>query len=132
METNIKEIFIKTTEWPEAQLSSNIWAEVTKRINRVARIKSWSFFAFGLCSFAGLIISVESLISGLARLGFFEYFSLLFSDSNLIISYWKEYTMTLADSVPFASLGASMFLLFALSVSVKKTYYSFKNKLLTI
>jgi hypothetical protein len=55
---------------------------------------------------------------------------LAFSDSGVIATYWKEYTLSLADSLPFASLALSFFLLFILFISIRKVSYQFKNKLL--
>ena len=130
METDIKEIFIKTANTSRDQLSLDIWTEISRKIDRKAKFKSIGFASFGLFSFVGLIVSIVSLVSEFEKLGFFEYVSLLFSDGSFLATYWKEYTLTLADSIPFASLGVTLFLVFALFFSTKKTFYYLKNRLL--
>ena len=54
--------------------------------------------------------------------------SLVFSDSGVIATYWKEYTLALADSLPATSLMIALFLLFILFISIRRISFSMRGR----
>jgi hypothetical protein len=132
VEQNLQKLFKNATYRPESQLSGDIWGVIKSRSTRITKIKKFSYLILSLLSLSGSIFSIKILIEQFTKLGFFRYLSLAFSDSGVIATYWKEYILSLADSLPVASLILSFFLLFILFISIRKVSYQFKNKLLTV
>jgi hypothetical protein len=66
-----------------------------------------------------LVPTFKILLADLTRSGFYEYFSLLFSDTGSIISYWKEFTFSIAESLPIISIISVLSLLFVCFLSLK-------------
>ena len=93
-------------------------------------MQSLSYSLIGVLSLGGFVFMSFYLKEQFALSGFFEYVSLAFSDSGAVALYWKEYLLSLADSVPIASLGASAFLLLSMLISVKKIVHQYKSQLL--
>lgn len=131
METNLQKSLKQISYRPDCRLSEDIWNEVLRKSNKVAKWKTFIYLCVGALSLSGSIFSVKSLVEQFSRLGFFDYFSLIFSDGGIVATYWKDYTLTLVDSFPIATLGVSLFLLFAMFVSVRKASHFIKGRMLT-
>jgi len=104
---------------PDANLAENVWRTIVLRNKRMAQFKLWSFAATGIVSLAGLVPAFKILSNDLAQSGFYEYFSLIFSDSRLIISYWKELVFSLAESLPTVSIIFTLSLIFVFFLSFR-------------
>lgn len=130
MEQNLQKLFKSATYQPEGRLSSDIWLSLEAKSNKINQYKKIGYLSLGILSLSGSVFSINSLIVGLKQLGFFNYLSLIFSDGGLIATYWKEYTLSLVDSMPIASLIISLFFLFILFISIERTFSQFKNKIL--
>ncbi len=130
MEQNIRKLFKQASYKPDSRLSDNIWNLIETRNIRIAKIKKFSYMSLSILSLSGSVLSIKSLIEQSIKLGFFDYLSLAFSDSGVIAAYWKEYTLSLADSLPITSLALSIFLLLVLVISIRNVSYQFKNRLL--
>lgn len=78
------------------------------------------------------IPTIMNLKIGLVESGFTQYFSLLFSDFNVVSAYWQSFLLTLLESLPIINLAiflavVLMFLEF-LKLSVGKNKVIFANK----
>ena len=62
-------------------------------------------------SFVGLIFVWRSESSLIIHSETVKLLSLLFSDFSVILSYWKEYLLSLAESLPVVSVLAVVFFL---------------------
>ncbi len=94
---------IKYVELPsgfEAQVLSHIEAFQLRR----TRIRTWSFGGASLCALALTILIGNSLYSALARSGFYEYVSLVFSADGTLFSYWKELGISILESTPILGM----------------------------
>ncbi|MFA6514921.1 MAG: hypothetical protein WCT42_01495 [Candidatus Paceibacterota bacterium] len=129
MEQNLQKLFKQAAYHPESRLSGDVWTAIEVKKAQITKRKKFGYLSLSVLSLSGSVFSIKSLIGELIRLGFFDYFSLAFSDSGVIATYWKEYTLSLADSLPVASLALSFFLLFVLFISIRRASYQFKNKL---
>ena len=132
MEQDLQKLFKQAKYQPAGRLSGDIWASIELKNAQIAKWKKYSYMSLSVLSLFGSAFSIKSLIIQSTQLGFFEYLSLTFSDSGIIAKYWKEYTLSLADSLPVASLAITLFLLFVLFVSIKRVSIQFKTKLLTV
>jgi len=83
-----------------------------KKVKKIKRkMYFWSvIFALSLGAFAPTIIFIKN---SLAHTGFVQYVSLLFSDTAIILSYWKSFGLSLLGSLPLTGL-----ILFSLILTV--------------
>ena len=77
-----------------------------------------------LTSFAGIISASLYLWRALHSSGAYQYFSLMVSDGATTAAYWKEFSMTLAESFPFV---ASAILLSVLAIFIWSGMRALKN-----
>ena len=129
MEQNLQKLFKNASYHPESRLSGDILSTILTKSTQITKWKRFGYLSLSILSLSGSVLSIKVLIEQAGRLGFFRYLSLAFSDSGVIALYWKEYVLSLADSLPIASLGVSLFLLFVLFVSIQRASHQFKNKL---
>lgn len=119
MEQKLVEAFHKIKYEPDASLAENVWRTIILRNKRTAQLKLWAFAATGIASLIGLVPAFKILSNDLSQSGFYEYFSLIFSDSGSIISYWKEFILSLAESLPIASIIFTLSLIFVFFLSLR-------------
>jgi len=138
MEKNLVEIFKKAKYKPEPKLALAIFSTIEKQSERMAQIKLWSLAFIGFFSLTGLIPAFQMLLSDLSHSGLYEYFSLIFSDGGSMVSYWKELSFSVAESIPTMSIIFTLSLLFVCFLSIKyfmkqiSENQSFSSKLLSI
>lgn len=130
MKDNLSKLMKQAYNQPETGLSADIWRAIEVRQTKNLKIKSLSYGVIGILSLGGFVLMTVSVVKQFAYSGFFDYASLVFSDSGLIATYWREYLLSLADSLPVASLGVAFFLLFSMLVSIKKGIKQYKSQLL--
>ncbi len=75
-------------------------------------------------SFLGLIPAVRGAYSGFANSGISPLFSLLFSDTSIVLSYWKNFTFSLLEVLPINGILIAVALLVVCSASIR---FLFKN-----
>lgn len=61
-------------------------------------------------SFAGLIPAVKAAYSGFATSGFTQLFSLIFSDTTIVMSYWQNFALSLLETLPINGIMLSFVL----------------------
>lgn len=132
MDENLSKMFKQAYIHTESRLSDDVWRVIQAKQAKDSKIQSLIYSFMGILSFGSFIFIILSLKNQLSSSGFFHYASLVFSDGSLLTLYWREYLLSLADSLPIASLGASVFLLFSILISIKKVIGQYKSQLLTI
>ncbi len=131
VEQNLQKSFKNAKYEPDGRLSGDILCVIESKNFQIIKLKKFGYLGLSILSLSGSIFSIKILIEQSTRLGFFRYLSLAFSDGGIIAQYWKEYLLSLTDSLPVVSIVLSFFLLFILFISIRKMSYQFKNKLLT-
>lgn len=121
MDNDLKEAFKKVKYHPECRLSDDIWHSIENYQNKKRQIKFWIYSGIGIISLVGFIPSLLSLLEQFSNSGFYNYFSLIFSNNSSISLYWKELLLSIAGSLPVLSLMVSIFLLLILFLSIKQT-----------
>jgi hypothetical protein len=119
MQDKLTKIFKQAKYEVDDTLASNVWLAVVAHDKHVAKIKFWAFTSLGLASLAGLIPAFKILSTDLGQSGFYEYFSLIFSDGGSIVSFWKELVFSIAESLPVMSIVLSLCLMFVFFLSIK-------------
>lgn len=129
MEQDLHKLFKKAVYHPECRLSDDVCRAILAKRSKINRRNTFGYVLLGVLSLSGSVFSIKDLITESSRLGFYKYLSLIFSDSSVIATYWKEYILTLIDSLPVMSLVFSFALLFALFISLRKITSGLKNGL---
>ena len=118
MNSDLIKVFQKAQYRPERRLSDGILLSIENREKRNSRIKLWVYSSISVLSFVGIFPAIKLLLSDFTRSGFYEYFSLMFSDSRTL-SYWKEIILSITESIPMASLILSLALVFIFILSLR-------------
>ncbi len=129
MEQDLQKLFKKAIYQPESRLSGDIWHMVLEKRGKEFKLRAYGYTFLGIFSLLLGGLSINNLITRSIETGFYDYLSLALSDVSLVFSYWQDYSATLVNSLPFASLGTSLFLLFTFFVSIRRVTYQFKNNL---
>lgn len=83
---------------------------ILDRIRHIERRNSWmQFVASSVVSIGSFVLSVNvisSIMHEASTSGFSSYLSLITSDSAVLIATWKEFMITLAESLPTVSIIA--------------------------
>jgi hypothetical protein len=82
-------------------------------------------------SFISLFPTLKQLGASFSRSGFYEYFSLAFSDGGgVALSYWKEISLSLVESLPTLSIILFLTIVFILIISLRFMARNFRSSLL--
>ncbi len=119
MQKKLKEIFLKASLIAKDNLADDSWQAIIKYEKQSIRIKLWAFSLISLTSFIVLIPVLKTMLSNFSQSGFYEYLSLVFSSGGLIISYWRDFLSSLAESLPVMSIALSLTLIVILFMSLK-------------
>lgn len=83
--------------------------KIMKRIRREERIllikRVVAFSVTLVASFVAFFPVINMLVSDFTDSGFFNFFSLAFSDFSLILAYWQSFAMILLQTLPALSLA---------------------------
>lgn len=116
--------------WKEVEVPENLSEKIINRIGlvekRFARTRLVFFGALALASVIAFIPALKYLINDFSNSGFYQYLSLIFSDSEVILASWREFSLSLAESLPFLSIAALFSVIFALLWSLKLTFKNIK------
>ncbi len=104
---------------PHSGLAEQTWGYLVARQERVRKIKLWVISIASIISLSGLIQMLKILSEDITRSGLYEYLSLLFSDGGAIMSLWREFLYSVAESLPLETIALSLTLLFLFSLSLR-------------
>lgn len=129
MDEKLSKLMKKAYIEPEVELSGEIWRSIQIKQTKSLKIQSLVYGIASILSLGGFVFMSVSVVKEFITSGFFQYISVAFSGGGLFATYWKEYLLTLADSLPAASLGVMLFLLVSMLISIRKVVHQFKNQL---
>lgn len=130
MEQNFKKIFKIGLKESRTDLSNTIWFNIIEKETESLRVRRWVYVSLGFLSLTGFILMIKNVIVQFIQTGFYKYLSLAFSDSSYISSHFKDFILTLTDSLPTTSLMLSFFLLFIFFISIRKILIQSDKRLL--
>ena len=129
MDTNLKTIFAKTKYLPEAGFSEKIWEGLLAYEAKRATKKLYFSSLISVASLVGSVFAFIYLAGEVTRSGFFQYLSTAFSDLGTTAMYWKEFSLTIIDSIPLIGVLLVLASIFVFFASLKFTSrYFIKNK----
>ena len=127
MSQNIKKLFNLTDQANSpVGLADLVLARLGQEQKKHARRNLLIFGAVDIFSIAGLVLAGLSLVNLLASSSFYNYLSLLWSDSGTLALYWQELLMSLVESLPFLGLTVFLVVILVTMVSLAKTLTNFK------
>lgn len=89
----------------EKRLFNQIMLRIkTEQRKAILKRKIAIFSSVLVVSFAGLIPAFGMAWTGLADSGFIQLFSLVFSDTKIVMTYWQNFVFSLLESLPITGL----------------------------
>lgn len=109
MEKDYQRLF-KTLKNPTVptELQGLVLARINSEAARLSRIRLAIFVPLVLASSVGVVSSFQYLTQVASQSGFSSYLSIIFSDGSTMLSFWKEFLISLAETAPV--FGATIFL----------------------
>ncbi len=128
---------IKDYEWLFSQLAASeppkdFLCKIMLRIDQEKRLRvarrRFAFFIFVLIASAGAAVpALQAVQASFTELGFMQIFSLLFSDSQIIIAYLDNFAIALLESIPVISIALFLTTIFIFLNSLKYAARDFKT-----
>ena len=107
-------------ECPEDQMIGAIMQKISERRLARARTAVAIHGALILIMAAVFVPALEQTISHASASGFFEYVSLAFSDGGSVLSSWKDFAFTMAESIPAIEVAGVIAVVLLFAYSSKK------------
>lgn len=104
---------------PPQNMLGSIMMKIQKREVREARIRFALTSLTSVISVVAMVFAFQYASQEFSQTGISQYFSLLFSDSGIIITYWKEFAMIIAETLPVTGIVAILLAVLTLVGSVK-------------
>ncbi len=104
---------------PPQELYNKILLGIEQKQKQEAKLKLAFSGFFTLASLLALVPAVQYALQGFSQSGFYNYFSLLFSDGLTLLTYWKEFSLSLAESFPLTEMVVFLSIMFILLISLK-------------
>ncbi len=89
---------------PPEGLGGEILVRVKAEEKKLERVRIFVFGGSTVVSFGFSLWTVTYLIGSFQQTGFWQYLSLLFFENGAILTYWRELSLSLAESLPVTGL----------------------------
>ena len=126
MKNNLEKLFTQIGESGSLDfLADKIMVRIERRKMIQSRVRFFVADALAGLSFLSLFPIAINTFKQLQTSGFLSYFSLLFTDGGTMLTYWREFLLSLAESLPLLQLtliGLSLLVLFISLRFASKNY----------
>ncbi len=116
---------------PSEAPSQGLLNRIDQQINRSrilqSRIRAVMFITFSCVAIIACIPIIQNMITAMTNSGFSTYMSLLVSDGGYIMSSWKEFGMTLAESFPVLGATAVIATALVFTYSLSRSLFYLKT-----
>ena len=85
-------------------LSGRILMRIRTEERKLERVRIFVFGSSAVVSFGLSLWAVVYLVNSFQQTGFWQYLSLLFSENGAVLVYWREFSLSLAESLPVVGL----------------------------
>jgi hypothetical protein len=110
-------VYLHTIE-PSVGLYAAIMERIAYAKRRQARIRSGLFAALAIVSGAALVPAFQYTAEQFYASGFYDYVALVFSDRGFVLTYWRQFSLSLVESLPSLALLLLLPIAFALGYSL--------------
>ncbi|HMP67596.1 MAG TPA: hypothetical protein PKA60_02510 [Candidatus Paceibacterota bacterium] len=100
-------------------LRGKILASIKHEEIRRARIYVLGALSTVVASSLGAVFAFKYMLQGFYQTSFYSYFSLLFSDPDIALSYWKELSLSLVEALPLLGITLSLVAIAVLLTSLR-------------
>ena len=104
---------------PRSGLETDVFDLIDRYIEKQNFYRKLIGFSLSLLSALTFVPFAIYTSSQLYSSGIYNYLSLIFTDGNVVISNFREFILSVADSLPFFALTMTAFSIFMILVSVK-------------
>jgi hypothetical protein len=104
---------------PSKELRDKILTSIRHEEVRRARIYVFTALAAIATSSVGAIFAIRYMFQGFYQSSFYSYLSLLFSDPDIAVSYWKELSLSLIETAPLVGITLSLVAIAVLFISIR-------------
>ena len=111
--------YLKTFE-PHAGLYAAILERVAYAERRMARIRTALFGALAILSAVALLPALQYAGEQFYASGFYDYLTLIFSDHDFVLTYWRPFSLSLVEALPSLALLLLVPITFALVYSLRR------------
>jgi hypothetical protein len=131
MEKDYSKLFqnLEPVNTPEGLLGA-VHLRIEKEQRRMARTRLAVFIPLAIVSCFAVAFSFQYLAQEVSRSGIGEYLSIIFSDTSTLFAYWKEFSLSIIESMPIWGtalfLGSIFVLLGSLKSVIKNTQITLK------
>ncbi len=105
---------------PPAGLEAAIISQIQRKQVRSARQKLVFHTLLLVSCLVALIPGWRYFITDFSQSGLQQYLSLLFSDASIVLRYWQDFILSLAESLPIISGVVILTIIFILLDSLKR------------
>lgn len=109
-------------------LRKKILISIQREEIKRARVFIVTALVIGLSSITGMIFAFKYAITALTQSGFYRYASLVFSDFDIVLISWKDFILSLTESILLIGLTIALttilLLLFSIRILVKNSKQS--------
>lgn len=109
---------------PQPEIPNGLYYRVTKQVenNRVRSAAKWRLLLGGAgmaISAVAIVLTVNLVWAGFTESGFYYFFSLMFSDAGIIITYWQNFVWSLLERLPVTGLALFLFTVVSFLMSLR-------------
>ena len=104
---------------PRGELRQKILFSINKEEIRHAKVYFFVSITTASASVFGLIFSVRFMVQEFYQSSFGSFLSLIFSDPSTLISYWKELSMSLLETLPILGITISLIAVYSFLFSIR-------------
>lgn len=108
-------------------LLSKIFNRIDQEEEKKTQIRVIITRIVGGLSFVALFPIFFNVFSQLQNSSFWNYLSLMFTDTSTVFVYWKEFLLSLIEAFPVFQISLILFLTFLLFVSLRFSTKDFKK-----
>jgi hypothetical protein len=115
----------KNTHFNAPEPPAGLFHKIMARIKEEHRLMSirrriFVFSSLSIISIVALIPTFNWTHQSFSQSGFFQFFSLIFTDTSVVLAYWKSFVLALTESFPI--INTAVFLVvFAIFLSSLKS-----------
>ncbi len=106
-------------EPPEGLLDKIILRIDVEKKRRTVRFGVGLFGVLAVAAVVAFIPALGELQSEMAGSGFSQFFSLIFSDTQVVLTYWREFVLSLVESMPLFGMTVVLGSVLVFLASVK-------------
>ena len=104
---------------PSHELRESILSRIATEEHQRARRYLLASFTAATVSVAGIVFAGTYVVRAIYEARFYQYVSLLFSDTDIVLSYWREFMLSLAEALPFFAITLVLVAVATLMLSIR-------------